>query len=353
MRPKVCPYPKNILATLFCNLISNQVFETELKDTEEDRLISPDGDADFESIPLKKISEDRSSQASSRPPIVGTQDTVNLIAVDAQRISDFCSYNNIFVSVTITFIIAVVVLIKLIGWLSLMAGLTASLLLMPANTWASKYYNQAQIDLMKTRDEKAELLTSVVQGLRQIKYSATEDQWQDRIMVIRRCELVYQRRIFMWALVLRFCWIASPIFLSMAALSTYAWLNGSFSASLAFTSLAIFGNLEWCLSVVPLFIAQFFDAKVSGGRIMNLLGSYESESQIKGGENVELRDTVIRWPGNNSFCLFVNVVFPAGQLTYGNRSNFQGIPLTKVVSFMAPAAQARVFCFRPFLAKRT
>ena len=320
MRPKVCPYPKSILASSFYSPITEKILETEFKDTEEDRLLSPDSDTDLESIPLKEVSEDRSSQLSSGPPVVGTQDTVNLIAVDAQRISDFCSYNNIFVSVTITFIIAVVVLIKLIGWLSLMAGLLASLLLMPANTWASKYYNQAQIDLMKTRDEKAELLTGVMQGLRQIKYSATEDQWQDRIMAIRRSELVHQRRIFMWALVLRFCWIASPIFLSMAALSTYAWLNDSFSASLAFTSLAIFGNLEWCLSVFPLFIAQFFDAKVSGGRIMSLLGSNESESQIKDGENVELRDTVVRWPGSNGFCLFVSVVIPTGQLTYGTHS---------------------------------
>ena len=315
-RPKVHTYSRDISNSLSYDSDRNLV-----KDTEEDRLMSPDSDSDFESIPLEKISHDRNSQASSELPTVDTQDAVNLIAVDAQRISDFCSCNNIFVSVTITFIIAVVVLIKLIGWLSLMAGLSASLLLMPANIWASKYYNQAQIDLMKCRDEKAELLTGVMQGLRQIKYSATEDQWQDRIEAIRHSELVYQRRIFMWALVLRFCWIASPIFLSMAALSTYAWLNGSFSASLAFTSLAVFGNLEWCLSVVPLFIAQFFDAKVSGGRIMSLLGSHESQSQIKVGDNVELRDAVVQWPGNNSFCLFVNVVIPSERLTYGPLSH--------------------------------
>jgi len=43
----------------------------------------------------------------------------------------------------------------------------------------------------------------------------------------------------------------NPVLLSAAALSVYAVIQGSMSPSVAFPALAIFGQLEWTLSVVP------------------------------------------------------------------------------------------------------
>ena len=285
---------------------------TSDNESEEDYLLKEDGG---DEIHLRQLSNDGSKMDhSKKDPPSGNQDGVNLLSVDAQRISDFCAYNNIFPSVVVTSGIAVWVLVNLIGWASLGAGLVAPLLLTPVNAWASKAYNKAQIDLMKARDEKAKLLTEALQGIRQIKFSATESQWQDRIMQIRKVELKQQWKIFMWALCLRFCWVASPIFLSLAALATYAWLNGSLSASVAFTSLAVFGNLEWCLSVVPLAIAQFLDARVSGTRILGLLKSFEKGDKTKPGEFVDFKDAMIQWPGNGKFKLNINIQFPNGEL---------------------------------------
>ena len=197
-------------------------------------------------------------------------------------------------------------------------GLAAPMLLMPFNTWSSKHYNNAQTHLMFARDDKVRILTEALQGIRQVKLSATEDEWESRIMAARKTELQHQCKVFLWALVLRFCWVASPIFLALGALATYALQHGSLSASLAFTSLAIFGNLEWCLSVVPLFIAQLLDARVSSSRIHGLLTNADWRDLTQDGESLKFHDAAIQWPGSGIFTLNATLKFPMGQLRYAS-----------------------------------
>lgn len=288
--------------------------EKESSPNEEGEVEALLQESDKENILLDELSREGSKDESQNQKTSTNQDAVNLLSVDAQRISDFYSYNNIFPSVLVTFLIAIVVLVRLIGWSSFVAGLLASLLLMPLNTWASKHYNRAQTNLMSARDDKLKILTEALQGIRQIKFSATEDRWQERIITTRGSELKQQWKVFFWALCLRFCWVASPIFLSLAALATYAWQHGSLSASLAFTSLAIFGNLEWCLSVVPLFVAQLLDARVSSTRILRLLNSPDRKKSTEPGETLQFNDAVTQWPGNSGPRSSLALHFPDGEL---------------------------------------
>ena len=163
-------------------------------------------------VPLETVgqgSEGTREETASHP--VDNQNAINLLSVDAQRISDFCSYSNIFPNVSITMMIAIIFLTRLIGWTSLAAGLIASFALMPLNSWSSKHYNSAQSDLMIARDRKVQILTEALQGIRQIKLSATEEQWQEKVTEARTIELKNQWKVFFWALALRFCWFLSPM----------------------------------------------------------------------------------------------------------------------------------------------
>ncbi len=58
-----------------------------------------------------------------------------------------------------------------------------------------------------------------------------------------------------------------PILLGAASLAVYAWLNSAMTASVAFTSLAVFTKLEYSLSVMPNTITELLDARISIKRI--------------------------------------------------------------------------------------
>ena len=251
------------------------------------------------------------------------QGVINLIGTDAPRIAEFAANQYIFVNIVVTFTVAIVVLVRLIGWISLGVGLLAPVFLLPLNMLASQRYAQAQGGLMKDRDAKIRVVTEALQAIRQIKFTASELRWQEKIMEQRDAELGKQKTVFIWTIVLRFFWMASPIILSVLALATYAWIHGTLSASVAFTALAVFGNLEFALSLIPQGIIIALDALVSCKRIENHVYAPERIGNRLDGDNIKFVMAEISWPRDmrgtdSSFFQLkgVSAEFPNGKLRY-------------------------------------
>jgi hypothetical protein len=109
---------------------------------------------------------------SDKPEIIeedtdpkGKQSTVNLIGVDAKRVSDFCSFNNYFPGCIFKLTVSFTFLISIIGWKSLLAGFAAMSLSFPINIYFSKRYSAATDRLMKVRDVKTAVVTEALQGI--------------------------------------------------------------------------------------------------------------------------------------------------------------------------------------------
>ena len=168
---------------------------------------------------------------------------------------------------------------------------------------------------MAARDNKAHVITEALHGIRQIKFSATEKQWERRILEARERELRAQWSVYVWAIFLTFAWIAMPALIGATALSVYAWQRQQIIASLAFTALSVFSSLEWTISAVPTTITEMLDAQVSADRIHQHLTSEERLPYQKSGDFVELKDASIAWPSNtNAILRDLNLRFPTGSL---------------------------------------
>ncbi|KAK0731311.1 P-loop containing nucleoside triphosphate hydrolase protein [Lasiosphaeris hirsuta] len=250
------------------------------------------------------------------------QSTVNLIGVDGKRVADFCSYQNMFPGSLFKLIVSLAFLVSLLGWMPLLAGFSAMLAIMPVNIHFSKKYSAAQDRLMKVRDEKMEVVTEALQGIRQIKFSALEPEWEKKIGGVRERELGAVWDVFMGDTALLACWVTSPILLSAISLAVYAVLNGSLTPSVAFVSLGVFKALEVTLSVVPELTTDLLDAWVSIKRIEEYLKSPEVTPIAKDSQQVSFENASIAWPSDEKiedderFILRnVNVTFPQGELS--------------------------------------
>jgi hypothetical protein len=143
----------------------------------------------------------------------GKQSTVNLIGVDTKRVSDFASFNNYFPGSLFKLIVSFTFLISIIGWKALLTGFLAMSLTIPLNIYFSKRYSAAQDRLMKVRDIKMGVVTEALQGknigplqysfltdlgIRQIKFSALERNWHEKIGKVRERELGEQWNVFVF-----------------------------------------------------------------------------------------------------------------------------------------------------------
>ena len=217
-------------------------------------------------------------------------------SVDAKRVADFLRFHYLFVEVATKMIVSLIVLVILLGWLPVIVGFTVFFLTSPLNIWTSKRFINGQGKLMEIRDRRLMVLTEALQGIRQIKFSAQEKQWERRIHDARATELKMIWRIFCLDTILIFCWILGPILLSAVALTVYAAQHGDLSASVAFTSITVFSALEFSLGIIPEFTADGLEAWVSAGRIEEYLKGPERKTYTIANNSIVFEDASIAWP---------------------------------------------------------
>ena len=224
------------------------------------------------------------------------QGIINHAAVDARRISDFAAFNYVIPQATFRIILGAGFLVQILGWRSAFAGLAVSGLVTPLNVFAAKKYSTAQDQLMKFRDQKLAIVTEVLQGIRQIKFSALEEQWQKRVRETRETELGALWAAFLADIGLLAIWILGPVGLSAVSLATYAIIHGGLSASVAFTAMAVFNSLEVSLAVIPELMSMGLEAKVSADRIDKFLATPEKIVNTVPADYIAFEDVSVAWP---------------------------------------------------------
>ena len=247
--------------------------------------------------------------------------TINLVGVDTKRIIDFVSASHLIPSSILKLIISIAFLYALIGWESVMAGLAVFLIVTPFNVYFSRLTNKVQSQIMRTRDEKMAVIEEALQGIRQIKFVASEQQWLEQIRRKRNEELRWQWQSFLLRTVLVGIWALGPIMISAVALTVYTRLQGSLSPSVAFTAIAVLGQVEGSLAIIPKLILQMLEAAISATRIELYFKKQEVTRYTKVANTVSFADASIAWPTELSNAAFgfmlreLNLSFPPTELS--------------------------------------
>jgi ABC-type multidrug transport system fused ATPase/permease subunit len=224
------------------------------------------------------------------------QDVINMFAVDCNAVGVFGAINQFYIMFTSKIIVSLVFLLALVGWESLAAGLVPIVLVFPLNKLLATRYGKMQKLLMAARDKKTKVVSEALQGIRQIKFSAHEDQWNDKINAVREEELKLLWKTKLNNIYMTFAGDIAPAFLTVFALATYSWIHGDLMPSVAFTALGLFMSLEGILSMVPFLFMMGINAKVSCDRIDTFLRSAEKPENTYPGEAISFDNASVTFP---------------------------------------------------------
>ena len=247
--------------------------------------------------------------------------TINLVGVDTKRITDFVSASHLIPSSILKLIISIAFLYTLIGWESVLAGFAVFLIVTPLNLYFSTLMNKVQSQIMRTRDEKMAVIEEALQGIRQIKFVASEQQWLENIRKKRNEELRWQWQSFLLRTVLVGIWALGPIMISAVALTVYTRLQGSLSPSVAFTAIAVLGQIEGSLAIIPKLIMQMLEAAISATRIERYFEEQEVTRYTKVANTVSFADASIAWTADLPNAAFgfmlreLSLSFPTNELS--------------------------------------
>ncbi|KAL8940293.1 MAG: hypothetical protein Q9216_002879 [Gyalolechia sp. 2 TL-2023] len=250
------------------------------------------------------------------------QSVVNLIAIDTKRISDFAASHWLFSQTVAKLGASIFFLVNLIGWQSLLAGFIFSALTLPFNILVSRSYIKTQNKLMRARDQKMAILSEALQGIRQIKFSALESQWQAKIGRKRTEELNMQWKAFAVNAVSIGIWILGPVMLSAVSLAVFVILHGDLSPSIAFTTITVFSQIELAMAYIPELTAEGLEAWVGLKRIEKYLRAPEKQDYVVPSREIAFDDASVAWPSDSQeenadrFLLRnMNLKFPARELS--------------------------------------
>ena len=187
--------------------------------------------------------------------------------------------------------------VSLMGWMPVLCGLGAGCLMIPVSSLLSKRYTSLHFGLMKYRDGKAHLLTEALQGMRQIRYSALEQHWEDKILASRNEELKQYWKVAVWQCLVVFIVNLGPLLLASVTFFLYVWQNGThIRASVIFTSLGLFDQLDEAVALLPLLQMYLLEAWTSAVRLEKYFNQTDKEPVSEPGETIALENATVAWP---------------------------------------------------------
>ena len=249
---------------------------TEGKENEEDTdattspaLTSGSSSSDLDP---SASSEDASEKKETRE--LGS--IINLVAVDAFKVSEICAYLYYFVNSFVMTIIAITILYSLLGWAAL-AGASTIILMMPLNYKLSLLLGDYQKEMLAVTDKRIQKLNETFQNIRIIKYFAWESKFAEQILSVRKEELsILWKRCVVWILA-SFVWYVTPTVVCLVAFYCYTIVEGkALTTPIAFTSLSLFNLLQTPLDQFADMLSFVVQSKVSLDRVEEFLEEPET-----------------------------------------------------------------------------
>ncbi|TPX17379.1 uncharacterized protein E0L32_003022 [Thyridium curvatum] len=224
------------------------------------------------------------------------QSVVNHMKLDSGRVIIFPSYNFWFPLAIFKLVLAGSFLIQLLGWRAFFAGFLSAIVVLPISYLMSKKYGAIQFGLMKYRDEKAHILTEALQGMRQIKYSALETLWEKKILKSRDEELKQYWIVNLWMCFMIMIINLGPLLLASISLTVYTITSPTVRASVIFSSLGLFDQLDEAIGLLPMIQVYMMEAWTSCVRLEKYLSQPDKAPVSLPGDNIVFDNATVRWP---------------------------------------------------------
>lgn len=222
--------------------------------------------------------DDQKDDEDSADAQVTTGAIINLMAVDAFKVSEICAYLHFLWANTPVMIIGAVTLLYTILGYSSIAGLGMMVFLLPVNIYVSNQFSSIQTLISAATDARIHTTNEVLTNIRIIKYFAWEQRFIGQVNEKRTLELMHLRkRYLLWAIAAT-VWSGSPILITFLSFFVYTKIeNRELVPSVAFTALSLFQILRIPLDQLADMVAHVQESKVSVDRIEEYLNEPETE----------------------------------------------------------------------------
>ena len=245
---------------------------------------------------------------------------LNLMQMDANRISELVTYLHVTWSAAFQVLGYITLLCSYIGW-SVLGGLTAMFALIPLQNKVFKIIAVRRKQQLKLSDTRVKMENEVMSGMKIIKLNGWEPHMLAAISRVRNEELGVARNLaYINAFVS--CLITTlPTLVAVSAFTLYsAVMHGPMTPYVIFPALSLFNQLRFPIMFLPRVLSMCADALVSLKRLQTYVSSPDTEPSAPRVAWPPEPTPVSERPSSNGGGAEVNNGFasPAGNSTHGH-----------------------------------
>jgi ABC-type multidrug transport system fused ATPase/permease subunit len=148
----------------------------------------------------------------------------NLMAVDASKLADLCTYLHILWSGPMQICIAVYFLYQTLG-IAVFGGIAVMILMIPINGWIAKKSRDLNKIQMGNKDTRTKMMDEILSGMKVIKLYAWEQPFIQQILGVREKELSTLKRIAYLQSLSSFTWSCTPFLVSFTTFGIYSVIS--------------------------------------------------------------------------------------------------------------------------------
>lgn len=266
---RVCIRMKSvIISEVYSKALRRRVVASNKKEKEEKSSEEDPQEINDET----NINGDEESSASAQLGAI-----INLMAVDAFKISDLCSYLHSFVEAFVMTIIALTLLYKLLG-VSALVGAFVIIVFVPINFKFANILGDLQKKTLGVTDKRIQKLNEAFQAVRIIKFFSWEDNFENDINITREKELNYLlKRTLAW-MASCMLWYMVPIMVTTVSFGCFIYIQGQeLTTPIAFTALSLFTLLRDPLDRLSDMLSFVIQSKVSLDRVDEYLSEADTD----------------------------------------------------------------------------
>ncbi|KAF5519460.1 Multidrug resistance protein fer6 [Colletotrichum aenigma] len=229
---------------------------------------------------------------------------INLVSTDASRIDQASSFFHLAWSAPLSIIITIVLLLINLGY-SALPGLGVLFVSAPLFGMATKVLFARRGVINKLTDRRVSIISEALQSIRFIKLFGWELSFLQRVEKVRKDEVKAIQALLALRDGVQSIGMVIPVFASMLAFITYSTTgNHPLTPAPIFSSLALFNQMRFPLSIFPVAVGQVIDALASVMRVQEfLLAEEASEDAIQDHDNdnaIVVRDATFTWEQTRS-----------------------------------------------------
>ncbi|KAF8071181.1 abcC12 [Scenedesmus sp. PABB004] len=204
-----------------------------------------------------------------------TGKVVTLMSNDAQKVQDVMLAIHTLWGAPALIVVILILLYQQVGWATF-PGVGVALLYTPLSTKVSAKLIGFRRALMVWTDKRVGLMNEVVNSMQMIKFYAWEGSFKAAVMDVRAREAGILKAMIWWQSLFAMLLFSGPVMMAVVVFAVYALSGHTFTASNAYTALALFNLLRLPLAFLPMMVTMLINALVALHRIGDFLTKPES-----------------------------------------------------------------------------